>query len=48
LTGDDRTMLVLDEPHREATRSLERTGIASDGHVVLVASSPSRGIGVNA
>jgi hypothetical protein len=35
-------MVVLYIPDREATRSLERSGIADDGRIVLVASSPSR------
>ena len=42
--GDHQTMVVLYVPEREATRSLERSGIASDGRVVLVASSSSRHI----
>jgi len=46
--GDHQTMVVLYIPEREATRSLERTGIADDGRVVLVASSPSRHIDLNA
>jgi hypothetical protein len=40
--GQDQTMVVLYIPDREATRSLERSGIADDGRIVLVASSPSR------
>ena len=40
----DQTMVVLYLPDREATRSLERSGIADDGRIVLVASSPSRRI----
>ena len=44
--GQDQTMVVLYVPDREATRSLERTGIADDGRIVLVASSPSRPISV--
>jgi hypothetical protein len=39
--GQDQTMVVLYIPDREATRSLERSGIADDGRIVLVASSPS-------
>ena len=42
--GQDQTMVVLYKPDREATRSLERSGIADDGRIVLVASSPSRRI----
>ena len=42
----DQTMEVLYVPDREATRSLERTGIADDGLIVLVPSSPSRRVGV--
>jgi hypothetical protein len=42
--GQDQTMVVLYKPDREATRSLERSGIADDGRIVFVASSPSRRI----
>ena len=42
--GQDQTMVVLYIPDREATRSLERSGITDDGRIVLVASSPSRRI----
>lgn len=42
--GQDQTMVVLYLPDREATRSLERSGIADGGRIVLVASSPSRRI----
>jgi hypothetical protein len=42
--GQDQTMVVLYLPDREATRSLERSGIAADDRIVLVASSPSRRI----
>jgi hypothetical protein len=42
--GEDQTMVVLYKPDREATRSLERSGIADDGRIVLVASSPPRRI----
>jgi len=42
--GQDQTMVVLFKPDREATRSLERSGIADDGRIVFVASSPSRRI----
>jgi hypothetical protein len=38
----DQTMVLLYVPEREGTRSLERTGIADDGRIALVASSPSR------
>jgi hypothetical protein len=44
--GQDRTMEVLYVPEREATRSLERTGIADDRRIVLVPSLPSRRISV--
>jgi hypothetical protein len=40
--GQDQTMVVLYLPDREATRSLERSGITDDGRIVLVACSPSR------
>ena len=39
-----QTMVVLYLPDREGTRSLERTGIAEDGSIVLVASSRNRHI----
>ena len=42
--GQDQTMVVLYKPDREATRSLERSGIADDGRIVFVASSPTRRI----
>jgi hypothetical protein len=42
--GQDQTMVVLYLPDREATRSLERSGIADDGRIVLVASSSSHRI----
>ena len=42
--GQDQTMMVLYLPDREATRSLEQSGIADDSRIVLVASSPSRSI----
>jgi hypothetical protein len=42
--GQGQTMVVLYIPDREATRSLERSGIADDGRIVLVALSPSRRI----
>jgi hypothetical protein len=44
--GQDQTMVVLYLPDREATRSLERSGITDDGRIVLVASSSSRRIGL--
>jgi hypothetical protein len=44
--GQDQTMEVLYVPDREATRSLERTGIADDRRIVLVASSPSRWVSI--
>jgi hypothetical protein len=43
--GEDQTMVVLYIP-RDATRSLERSGITDDGRIVLVASSSSRRIGL--
>jgi hypothetical protein len=39
-----QTMVVLYQPEREATRSLERTGLVEEGRIVFVASSPSRRI----
>jgi len=39
-----QTMVVLYQPDREATRSLERTGLVEEGEIVFVASSPSRRI----
>lgn len=45
---DHQTLVVLYIPERASTRSLERTGIADDGRVVLVASSTSRRISVDA
>lgn len=44
--GQDQTMVVLYIPDREATRSLERTRLADDGRIVLVASSPSRRVSI--
>jgi hypothetical protein len=44
--GKDQTMVVLYLPDREGTRSLERSGIADDGRIVLVASSSSRRMGL--
>jgi anti-sigma-K factor RskA len=44
--GQDQTMEVLYVPDREATRSLERTGIADDRRIVLVPSSLSRRVNV--
>lgn len=43
--GRDQTMVLLYVPDREATRSLERTGITDDGRIVLVASSRLRRVG---
>lgn len=40
--GLGQTMVVLYLPEREATRSLERTGLLDDGRIVFVASSPRR------
>ena len=44
--GQDQAMVVLYIPDRKATRSLERSGIADDGRIVLVASSSSHRIGL--
>lgn len=43
-----QTMVVLYLPDREATRSLERTGLLNDGRIVFVASSPIRRIDLDA
>jgi hypothetical protein len=43
-----QTMVVLYLPDREATRSLERTGLLDDGRIVFVASSPMRRIDLDA
>ena len=40
--GQDQTMVVVYLPDRKATRLLERSGIADDGRIVLVACSRSR------
>jgi hypothetical protein len=44
--GRDQTIVVLCIPDPESTRSLERSGIADDGRIVLVASSPSHRVGL--
>lgn len=44
--GQGQTIVLLYRPDREETRSLERTGIADDGRIVLVASSTSRRISI--
>ena len=41
-------MVVLYLPNREATRSLERTGLLDDGRIVFVASSPMRRVNLDA
>ncbi len=41
-------MVVLYLPDREATKSLERTGLIDDGQIVFVASSPMRRINLDA
>jgi hypothetical protein len=46
--GLGQTMVVLYLPDREATRSLERTGLINDGQIVFVASSPMRRINLDA
>jgi hypothetical protein len=46
--GLGQTMVVLYQPDRAATRSLERTGLLEDGRIVFVASSPARRIDVDA
>lgn len=43
-----QTMVVLYLPDREATRSLERTGLLDDGRIVFVASSRIRRIDLDA
>jgi hypothetical protein len=43
-----QTMVVLYQPDRKATRSLERTGLLDDGRIVFVASSPMRRINLDA
>ncbi len=46
--GLGQTMVVLYQPDRVATRSLERTGLLEDGRIIFVASSPVRRINVDA
>jgi len=46
--GLGQTMVVLYQPDRVATRSLERTGLLEDGRIIFVASSPARRINVDA
>jgi hypothetical protein len=46
--GLGQTMVVLYQPDRVATRSLERTGLLEDGRIIFVASSPARRIDVDA
>ena len=46
--GLGQTMVVLYQPDREATRSLERTGLLEDGRIIFVASSPVRRVNVDA
>ena len=46
--GLGQTMVVLYLPDREATKSLERTGLLDDGQIVFVASSPTRRIELDA
>ena len=41
-------LVVLYQPDREATRSLERTGLLEDGRIIFVASSPVRRVNVDA
>jgi hypothetical protein len=43
-----QTMVVLYLPDREATRSLERTGLLDHGGIVFVASSPVRRVHLDA
>jgi hypothetical protein len=43
-----QTMVVLYLPDREATRSLERTGLLDHGGIVFVASSPVRRLHLDA
>jgi hypothetical protein len=40
-------MVVLYQPDRVATRSLERTGLLEDGRIIFVASSPVRSVGAH-
>jgi hypothetical protein len=46
--GLGQTMVVLYQPGREATRSLDRTGLLDDGRIIFVASSPMRRINFDA
>ena len=46
--GLGQTMVVLYQPGREATRSLDRTGLLDDGRIIFVASSPMRRINLDA
>jgi hypothetical protein len=46
--GLGQTMVVLYLPDREATRSLERTGLLDDGRIVFVASSTKRRVDLDA
>jgi hypothetical protein len=46
--GLGQTMVVLYQPDRESTRSLERTGLLDDGRIIFVASSPMRRINLDA
>jgi anti-anti-sigma regulatory factor len=48
MRGRGQTMVVLYLPNREATRSLERTGLLDDGRIVFVASSPMRRVNLDA
>ena len=43
-----QTMVVLYLPDRDATKSLERTGLLDDGRIVFVASSPVRRVDLDA
>src|SRR4029453_1459559 len=46
--GLGQTMVVLYQPDRVATRSLERTGLLQEGRIIFVASSPARRLDVDA
>ena len=46
--GLGQTMVVLYLPDREATKSLERTGLLDDGRIVFIASSPKRRVNLDA
>jgi anti-anti-sigma regulatory factor len=48
MRGRGQTMVVLYLPNREATRSLERTGLLDDGRILFVASSPMRRVNLDA